>query len=369
MLRATARMADVATHIEQRNRDCFHRVSKVRGGDSVGRCTSRCCLVLLIAGLALLRAQQSAGWKDPSPHTVRFVNVDKDVRLEVLDWGGKGRPLVLLAGGGDTAHVFDDFALKLTAHNHVYGITRRGFGASGYAATDDPADRLGEDVLAAIDALGLKKPILAGHSMAGAEMSWIDNAHPGRVAGLVYLDAGYAYAFDDGSGASMAEIMKLQAPQPPPPDAGDLASFDALQRYYERVEGLRFPQGELRAQWNANPDGSVGKRRDPPGGAMLMKLIGEPKKYTAIPSPALFVFANPHGLGTWADSNPDPSVRASAQAYSTALAALTEKQEKSVENGVPTARLVTVAGANHYVFLSNETEVLSAIRAFLAKLK
>jgi len=59
--------------------------------------------------------------------------VDKNVRLEVLDWGGSGRPLVLLAGGGDTAHVFDDFAPKLTASFQVYAITRRGFGESGFS--------------------------------------------------------------------------------------------------------------------------------------------------------------------------------------------------------------------------------------------
>jgi len=40
--------------------------------------------------------------------------VDDNVKLEVLDWGGTGRPLVLLAGLGNTAHVFDDFAPKLT---------------------------------------------------------------------------------------------------------------------------------------------------------------------------------------------------------------------------------------------------------------
>jgi len=50
-------------------------------------------------------AQQPAPWHDPSPHTVQFVNVDKDVKLEVLDWGGSGRSLVLLAGSGNTAHV------------------------------------------------------------------------------------------------------------------------------------------------------------------------------------------------------------------------------------------------------------------------
>jgi hypothetical protein len=39
-------------------------------------------------------------WRDPSPHTIRFVVVEKNVRLEVLDWGGSGRPLVFLAGVG-----------------------------------------------------------------------------------------------------------------------------------------------------------------------------------------------------------------------------------------------------------------------------
>ena len=67
---------------------------------------------------------------DSTSHTVQFIAVENNVKLEVLDWGGSGRPLVLLAGLGNTAHVFDKFASKLTGAYHVYGITRRGFGAS-----------------------------------------------------------------------------------------------------------------------------------------------------------------------------------------------------------------------------------------------
>jgi len=94
--------------------------------------------------------------------------------------------------------VFDDFAPKLTVHNHVYGITRRGFGASGYADATLIGESLGEDVLAVIDAFKLGRPILVGHSVAGAEMSWMANAHANQIAGLVYLEAGYSYAFDNG---------------------------------------------------------------------------------------------------------------------------------------------------------------------------
>jgi non-heme chloroperoxidase len=334
----------------------------------MSQCSRLVGSVLLALIAVPLHSQSSAAWKDPSPHTTLLVTVDKDVRLEVLDWGGSGRPIVLLAGGGNTAHVFDDFAPKLAAHYHVYGITRRGFGASGYSSTDNPADRLGDDVVAVIDALHLNRPVLVGHSIAGVELSSVANSHPNRVAGLVYLDAAYSYAFDNGKGASIMEIQKLQGPQPPPPSKSDLASFSALQKYYERVNGFRFPEAELRTQRESTPDGGVGKQRDLPGGALFMPLMTSTKKYTGIPVPALVIFANPHSQGAWADENTDPSVQAAARAYSTALEALTARQEKSVENGVPTARVITLPGANHYVFLSNETEVLQDIDAFLATL-
>ncbi len=81
-----------------------------------------------------LGSQSAAEWRDPSPHQVRWITVDSSVRLEVLDWGGSGRPLVLL-GCYLTAHVHNEFAPKLTNQFHVYGITRRGIGASDKPAT------------------------------------------------------------------------------------------------------------------------------------------------------------------------------------------------------------------------------------------
>jgi pimeloyl-ACP methyl ester carboxylesterase len=80
----------------------------------------------------------------------------------------------------------------------VYGITRRGFGASSKPATGYRTDRLADDDLAVIDSLGLARPVLAGHSLAGAELSSIGSRQPSRVAGLVYLDPSSA-AYDDGT--------------------------------------------------------------------------------------------------------------------------------------------------------------------------
>jgi pimeloyl-ACP methyl ester carboxylesterase len=100
-----------------------------------------------------------------------------------------GRPIVLLAGLGSTAHVFDGFAEKLTDTYYVYGITRRGYGASSRPATGYSEERLTEDDLKVFDALKLVAPLVAGHSVAGNELSQLGIHHYERISGLVYLDA------------------------------------------------------------------------------------------------------------------------------------------------------------------------------------
>ncbi|HEY8151364.1 MAG TPA: alpha/beta hydrolase, partial [Vicinamibacteria bacterium] len=207
-------------------------------------------MVLLASAITL----RPAAWPDPTPHRVRFVAVDGDVQLEVLDWGGAGRPIVLLAGGGNTAHVFDEFAPKLTADGHVYGITRRGFGASGFRVPAAPAQRLRDDVLAVMGALHLDRPVLVGHSIAGAEMSAVASAAPDRIAGLVYLEAAYPYAFRDAAGAPMEAFLK-GGPRGPARAASDLASFKSLQKWDAEVNGVRKPEAELRQTWESSPEG------------------------------------------------------------------------------------------------------------------
>lgn len=326
---------------------------------------------IVLLSLALpLHAQQHPAWKDPSPHTTRFVTVEKGVRLEVLDWGGSGRPLVLLAGGGNTAHVFDDFAPKLTPSFHVYGITRRGFGESGFSPMGYGADRLGDDVLAVLDTLELEKPILVGHSLGGEEMSSVATRYPNRVAALVYLEAGYPYAFDNGKGPTMKDIedaskLRPNAATPSETDPA-LASFAALQQATTRALGFTYPEGELRQQYTTAPEGQVGKERDFPGDAVMLQGI---KKYGNIPVPALAIFAIPHAQPKWMTDSADPKVREAAKASSAAIDALAARQAIAFEEGVPTAHVVRLPGADHYVYLSNEADVLREMKSFLSTLR
>src|SRR5688572_27722060 len=167
-------------------------------GDQWNSCaTSRIGLMrstLLVAGLGVLGAcaltlgvAAQSEWRDPSPHQVRRVTVDSSVQLEVLDWGGSGPPLVLLACYVST-HVYDEFAPKLTNQLHVYGITRRGIGASDKPETGYSVQRSADDLLEVLDSLKLQKSFLAGHSCAGQVLTMFGAKHSDRLLGLVYLD-------------------------------------------------------------------------------------------------------------------------------------------------------------------------------------
>jgi non-heme chloroperoxidase len=97
--------------------------------------------------------------------------------------------------------------------------------------------------------------------------------------------------------------------------------------------------------------------------------MADMKKFTDIPVPALVILGIPHGQGSWVDNSTDPKVSQTAKAYSAALTALTESQAKAFEDGVPTARVVRLRGAHHYVYLSNEADVLREMRSFLSGLR
>jgi non-heme chloroperoxidase len=316
--------------------------------------------------LEFRRATKETAWLDPSPHTVQFMAVDKDVKLEVLDWGGTGKSLVLLAGLGNSAHVFDKFAPKLISAYHVYGITRRGFGASSAPTPSGDvtysADRLGDDVLAVLDELKLNKPVLAGHSLGGEELSSVASRHPERVAGLIYLDAGYPYAYyDPARGDLRIDLVDLQkkldqlqpgkGPQDPRHLIEELLST--------ALPGFERDLKEMLKNLPETPPAQQAQAQVPP---ITQAIMAGMQKYTEIKVPVLAIYAVPHATG---QPFKDDAARAAADARDEAT---TGAQAKAFESGVPTARVVRIPHANHYVFLSNEADVLREMNAFLSSL-
>jgi non-heme chloroperoxidase len=305
---------------------------------------------------------------DTSPHTVQFMTVEKDVRLEVLDWGGTGRPLVFLAGLGFDAHEFDSFAPKLVPTYHVYAITRRGFGASSAPKPDlgdYSADRLGDDVLAVMEALKLKRPVLVGHSIAGEELSSICTRYPEKVAGLIYLEAGYPYAYYDDhaaqgewmfdSGALRRELEQFSYPAPP-------LERKAQTKHLLETSLPRFERDlqEYQKQLQAMPDNAPGPPNTP-AVQINAAIVRGFQIYKGVQCPVLAIFADPH-------APPPQGASDSVKRAAVVADAHTSAQADAFQAGNPSARVIRLANASHFVFRSNEAEVLREMNAFIAKL-
>jgi pimeloyl-ACP methyl ester carboxylesterase len=84
-----------------------------------------------------------------------------------------------------TAHVYDEFAPKLTDQLHVYGITRRGIGASDKPSGGYSVQRSADDVLEVLDSLKLHKPILVGTSCGGWVLTVLSGEHSDRLGACV----------------------------------------------------------------------------------------------------------------------------------------------------------------------------------------
>jgi non-heme chloroperoxidase len=299
---------------------------------------------------------------DTSSHRVRLVTVEPGVSLEVLDWGGSGDPVLLLAGLGNTGHVFDAFAPALVPGHHVYALTRRGFGASsqpaeGYALTD-----LVRDIARVMDAVGADRVHLVGHSIAGDEMTRFARVFPDRLRSLIYLDATV-----DRIGARRVEQTFPPAPQLPGPTPEDRASPEAVQRYVTRTL-VALPMGEILAQRVFDADGKYLRGVTP--AAVLTAVAGmvEHPDYSGIHVPVLAVNAVAETPGQLITqySMANDEARAVFDRIFEITRPFAEAQRAAFRTALPKAEVIDIPGANHYLFISNRDQVLSAIRTFLS---
>lgn len=273
----------------------------------------------------------------------RMVSVAPGVSLEVLDWGGSGRPLVFLAGGGDTAHEFDDFAPLLAKDFRVFGITRRGVGASSHVAAKTPEDYV-SDIVAVLDALGLSSVVLVGHSFGGMEMERFAEEHSDRCAGLVYLDAAYNY-----NDPTLGRLFR-QTPPPhaPPMTSSDSASVSAVQAYVKRTQGMTIPESEIRATRRFDSSGRLVGRAP----VAANRAVFPAPSWDSIKCRALGIYAIPAPLKNWLPyyGSLDASARKRGHAYYEAFAKWTAAQRKQFGR-YPQNEVIQFPSSNHYFFL------------------
>jgi len=294
---------------------------------------------------------------------VTYVAVDTGVKLEVVDWGGSGRPVVLLAGNGQTAHSFDEFGPALARFYHVYGITRRGFGASSKPVGGYRNDRRADDVLAVIDSLGLKLPVIAGHSLGGEELSSIGTRRPERVAGLVYLDASGAL-YDSTHSDFITDVAELKYHLDELREAGGRGKAAAMDSLITLILQTDFPflqhglTGMQQAAHSLPP--VVNHPLMPPPTSGVARAIDDGRqRYSGIRVPVLAFFAV---------ANPPTGVGSDSAVTERWLRQNTEVPGRFARR-LPRARIVVLPNANHFVFRSNQSEVIAGMRSFIDRLR
>jgi pimeloyl-ACP methyl ester carboxylesterase len=116
----------------------------------------------------------------------------RQLRFHYLEWGNPNSlPIVLLHGGHQSAHSWDLVSLHLAQNYRVFALDQRGHGDTEWPRDAEYTnDAMSIDAEAFIDALGLKRPILIGHSMGGRNALLLTRRDPSRLRALVVVDVG-----------------------------------------------------------------------------------------------------------------------------------------------------------------------------------
>jgi pimeloyl-ACP methyl ester carboxylesterase len=136
------------------------------------------------------------------------------VRLRYAELGDPaGHPLILLHGYTDSWFSFSRVLPELAETFHVYALDQRGHGDSERPADGYSMRTMAADVVAFMDAEGLQRATLIGHSMGTfvARQAALDA--PERVASLVLLGSGVAARNDVAAGLQQA-VGELSEPVP-----------------------------------------------------------------------------------------------------------------------------------------------------------
>jgi len=278
------------------------------------------------------------------------------IRIHYLDHPGGEPALVLLPGLSATAPIFEDLTgAGLTPRFRAVAVDLRGRGQSdGPPAGFDPASPAAgytmaehaADVVRLLDALGLRRAVLVGHSFGGMLAFYLAAHHPQRIPRIVVLDAAFAVAMPATRDLLRPMLARLGVEVP---------SWDA---YLEAVRQLPYLQDRwepgleryFRSYVRIGPDGKVRQLVQPEAilAAMEGILVEDWEKIVAaIRQPVLLINAM------------DPYGPAGSEPF------LPQEQAMATVEALEYGSYLAVAG-NHItmIFGDNARAVAAAIGAF-----
>ncbi|NNL86475.1 MAG: alpha/beta hydrolase [Myxococcales bacterium] len=264
------------------------------------------------------------------------------LRLHYVEWGDpSATPMVLLHGLRAYAHWFDAFAEAVKDRYRVLALDQRGRGDSDRAPDGDyTREAYVRDLEAFVDALGLERFIILGHSMGGLNGIHYASRHPERVIALINVDVG-----PDIDPAGLERIRKELGETPDSFASWEDAAAFLVKRHPRASEEHRAIR--LRWMFRESPDGTIAWRIDP-----------------AIFDPNLRADSRDETWAAWKGLGcPTLIVRGGVTDI------LTEETCEEMVAALPNSRWVEVPEAGHMVLEDNPEGFNAASLAFLQTLE
>lgn len=265
------------------------------------------------------------------------------LRFRYLDWGGvaSSKVIVMLHGGGLTAHAWDLVCLGLRADWRCVALDARGHGDTDWSAEQDyriTSQRA--DVLAFLDHLGLDRVALVGHSMGGFTSISLAAHAPDRVAALTLVDIG-PEPREEGT----RDIRGLVA------GPSDYASIEEAADKVLEFKTTRNPESVQRSL-------KIAMRQTPEG---RWRWKYDPSRYQQLRSDAF----RAQRLALWDDL---PRIQAPSQVIRGEKSRVFWQEDaERVAALLPHGRWVLAPGAGHNVHSENPRVIIDSVRDLLQR--
>jgi pimeloyl-ACP methyl ester carboxylesterase len=259
--------------------------------------------------------------------------------LHVKQWSSGTEACFLIHGFGEGAYIWDDIAPSIPKSFRTLAVDLRGHGDSSW----DPRARYTveqhvADLIGAIDALGVKRFAMVGHSLGGHISIRIAAARPKSVMGLAIVDFGPDLN-PEGSGRVLTDFNDSQR------------IWDSLLEYgvwLQERRPLLSPAMISRlsaAALRANPNGGYRLKCDPALGTSKRQESADPlwKMIGSLRSPVLIL----RGMVS---------------------AVLKYDVAQEMERVLPNGYLKTIKQAGHGVVVDNPQEFTAQLLPFLSRL-
>jgi pimeloyl-ACP methyl ester carboxylesterase len=230
----------------------------------------------------------------------RFLDLP-GVRLAYRHWGGEGPPVVLLHGLASNSRIWDWTAPLLADASAVVALDQRGHGLSdrpGYYGFD----AVTQDLLSAIHALGLDRPVIAGHSWGGSVALAFATEHPDNPRAIVMVDGGFM-ELSSHTTWDQAEKQML----PPEIDGAPVDRFvEAIRRWPDVGDFWTDELGEMILSNLEVRDGKIYRRLPIPDHMQIARAIydfptGERLSSLKVPALAISCERESAGSSDWAE--------------------------------------------------------------------